>query len=65
MRLFLVFSRVTMRFLSRLAEAGKNLRNVIPKLLLFGSNKKEELTQWLEAHRNEIELGEAGSFVSG
>ena len=55
MRLFLVLSRVTMRFLSRLAEAGKNLRNVIPKLLFFWSKKKEELTQWLEAHRNEIE----------
>jgi hypothetical protein len=54
-----------MRFLSRLAEAGKNLRNLIPKLLLFWSKKKEELTPSLEAHRNEIELGEAGSLVSG
>jgi transposase len=27
--------------------------------------KKEELTQCLEAHRHEIELGEASSFVSG
>ena len=65
MRLFLVLIRVTMRFLSRLAEAGKNLRNLIPKLLLFWSKKKEELTPSLEAHRNEIELGEAGSLVSG
>ena len=55
MRLCLVLSKVTMRFLSRLAEAGKNLRNVIPKLLFLWSKKKEELTQWLEAHRNEIE----------
>ena len=36
-----------------------------PKTAPLLVKKKEELTQWLEAHRNEIELGEAGSFVSG
>ena len=65
MRLFLVLGRVTMRFLTPLAQEKKKSQKRNPKTAPLLVKKKEELTQGLEAHRNEIELGEAGSFVSG
>ena len=62
--MFLAIGRITMRFLTRLAQEKKKSQKRQPKTapLLV---KKKELTQWLEAHRNQIELGEASSFVSG
>jgi hypothetical protein len=59
MRLFLAIGRVTMRFLTLLAQEKKKYQKrnskTAPELV---NKKKEELIQWLEAHGNEIELGE-------
>ena len=55
-----------MRFLRLLAQENKKSQKRNPKTDPEQVKKQtKELTQWLEAHRNEIELGEAGSFVSG
>jgi hypothetical protein len=54
-----------MRFLTRLAQEKKKSQKRNPKTAPILVKKKAELTQWLEAHRNEIALGEADTFVSG
>ena len=43
---------------TRLALAGRKLRRAILRPIESSFKKKEELTQWLETHRSEIELGE-------
>ncbi len=60
-----MIGRVTRRFLTRLAQEKKKSQKRNPKTAPILVKKKAELTQWLEAHRNEIALGEADTFVSG
>jgi putative transposase len=51
-----------MRFLTRLAQEKKKSQKRNPKTAPEQVKKTKELTQWLEARRNEIELGELVVF---
>jgi hypothetical protein len=47
---------------SRLGLAGKRLKSAILKQTQNWFKKKEEITDWLDSHRNEIESGELVVF---
>ena len=57
MKYCLTLSKATTLCLSKPVLAGKRRRSVTRKKIQFWFKKKQEITEWLEAHRSEINTG--------